>query len=384
MTPFVDGNRITLLENGADYFPALEATIDQAVREIYLETYIFENDRTGQQIAAALARAARRGVTTHLLLDGYGTKDLPREVIDAMRSAGVQVLIYRPVLAKFRRSSYRRLHRKIVVVDNRTAFVGGINIIDDMDTPGQTPPRYDYAVTVEGPLVQPVHASARKLWGLVAWSQLKRRRRRQQRDPLILPFADGVRAAFLVRDNINHRRDIEDAYLDAISQADSEVIIANAYFLPGRRFRQALISAAARGVKVTLLLQGRVEYLLLHYATRALYGVFLDAGIVIYEYHRSFMHAKVAVIDRQWATVGSSNIDPFSLLLSREANVIVDDGGFSGELGASLEQSMAEGSRVVTYDSWKKQPLYLRLLSWLSYGGVRLLMGMAGYGRHRP
>lgn len=384
MTPFVDGNRITLLENGTDYFPVLEAAIDRAVREIYLETYIFENDRTGQQIAAALARAARRGVTTHLLLDGYGTKDLPREVIDAMRSAGVQVLIYRPVLAKFRRSSYRRLHRKIVVVDNQTAFVGGINIIDDMDTPGQTPPRYDYAVTLEGPLVQPVHASARKLWGLVAWSQLKRRRRRQQRDPLVLPFPDGVRAAFLVRDNISHRRDIEDAYLDAIDQAHSEVIVANAYFLPGRRFRQALISAAARGVKVTLLLQGRVEYLLLHYATRALYGVFLDAGIVIYEYHRSFMHAKVAVIDRQWATVGSSNIDPFSLLLSREANVIVDDGGFSGELGASLEQSMAEGSRVVTYDSWKKQPLYLRLLSWLSYGGVRLLMGMAGYGRHRP
>lgn len=381
MTQFVDGNRITLLENGTDYFPALEAAIDRAVREIYLETYIFENDHTGQQIAAALARAARRGVTTHLLLDGYGTKDLPRKVIDVMRSAGVQVLIYRPVLAKFRRSSYRRLHRKIVVVDNRTAFVGGINIIDDMDTPGQTPPRYDYAVTVEGPLVRPVHASARKLWGLVAWSQLKRRRRRQQRNPLILPFSDGVRAAFLVRDNISHRRDIEDAYLDAIDRAHSEVIVANAYFLPGRRFRQALIGAAERGVKVTLLLQGRVEYLLLHYATRALYGVFLDAGIEIYEYHRSFMHAKVAVVDRQWATVGSSNIDPFSLLLSREANVVVDDSGFAAELGASLGQSMAKGSRVVTYESWKKQPLYLRLLSWLSYGGVRLLMGMAGYGR---
>jgi cardiolipin synthase len=383
MTQFVDGNRITLLQNGTDYFPALEEAIDRAVREIYLETYIFENDGTGRQIAAALRRAARRGVTTHLLLDGYGAKDLPREMIDDMRSAGVQVLSYRPVLAKFRRSSYRRLHRKIAVADNRIAFVGGINIIDDMDTPGQTPPRYDYAVALEGPLVQAVHATARKLWGLVAWSQLKRRRRRQQRDPLVLPFADGVRAAFLLRDNINHRRDIEDAYLDAINQSRSEVIIANAYFLPGRRFRQALIGAAKRGVKVTLLLQGRVEYLLLHYATRALYGVFLDSGIEIYEYQRSFMHAKVAVIDRHWATVGSSNIDPFSLLLSREANVIVDDGGFAAELGASLEQSMAEGSRVVTYDSWKKQPLHLRLLSWLSYGGVRLLMGMAGYGRRR-
>ncbi|MDO9188602.1 MAG: phospholipase D-like domain-containing protein, partial [Sulfurimicrobium sp.] len=163
MIQFVDGNRITLLENGTDYFPALEAAIDRAVREVYLETYIFEDDRTGQQIAAALKRAARRGVTTHLLLDGYGTKDLPRERIDDMRSAGVQVLIYRPVLAKFRRSSYRRLHRKIVVVDNRTAFVGGINIIDDMDTPNQTPPRYDYAVSLEGPLVQAVHATARKL-----------------------------------------------------------------------------------------------------------------------------------------------------------------------------------------------------------------------------
>jgi len=291
------------------------------------------------------------------------------------------VLIYRPVLAKFRRSSYRRLHRKIVVVDNRTAFVGGINIIDDMDTPNQTPPRYDYAVSLEGPLVQAVHATARKLWGLVAWSQLKRRRRRQQRAPLILPFADGVSAALVLRDNINHRRDIEDAYLDAIDQARGEVIVANAYFLPGRRFRQALISASRRGVKVTLLLQGRVEYLLLHYATRALYGVFLDAGIEIYEYHRSFLHAKVAVVDGIWATVGSSNIDPFSLLLSREANVVVNDADFSVRLKGSLVRAMDEGSRVVTYESWKRQPLYLRLMSWLSYGSVRLLMGVAGYGR---
>ncbi|MDO9189424.1 MAG: phospholipase D-like domain-containing protein, partial [Sulfurimicrobium sp.] len=199
--------------------------------------------------------------------------------------------------------------------------------------------------------------------------------------PLILPFADGVSAALVLRDNINHRRDIEDAYLDAIDQARGEVIVANAYFLPGRRFRQALISASRRGVKVTLLLQGRVEYLLLHYATRALYGVFLDAGIEIYEYHRSFLHAKVAVVDGIWATVGSSNIDPFSLLLSREANVVVNDADFSVRLKGSLVRAMDEGSRVVTYESWKRQPLYLRLMSWLSYGSVRLLMGVAGYGR---
>ncbi len=380
MTQFLDGNQVSLLCNGADYFPALEAAIDEAVREIYLETYIFEYDNTGKRIAAALQRAAKRGVTAHLLLDGYGGQTLPREVVDKMRADGVLVLIYRPTLARFRRSSYRRLHRKIAVVDSRVAFVGGINIIDDMDTPGQTPPRYDYAIRVEGSLLPQIHAVVRRLWTLVSWSQLKRRRRRRTR--AISPVAAGdVRAAFVIRDNIGHRRDIEDAYLEAINSARSEIILANAYFLPGRQFRQALIQAAERGVRVVLLLQGRVEYVLLHYATRALYGVFLDAGIEIYEYHKSFMHAKVAVMDCCWATVGSSNIDPFSLLLSREANVVVNDAGFSAQLRTSLEQAMKEGSRVVTYENWKRQPLYLRLMSWFSYGGVRFLMGVAGYGR---
>jgi len=380
MTQFLDGNQVKLLCNGADYFPALEAAIDQAVREIYLETYIFEYDSTGRRIAAALQRAARRGVTTHLLLDGYGGKTLPREVVDEMRADGVQVLIYRPVLAKFRRSSYRRLHRKIAVVDSRIAFVGGINIIDDMDTPNQNPPRFDYAVRVEGPLLPQIHAIVKKLWGLVSWSQLKSRRFR--RAGTISPVAAGeMRAAFVIRDNIGHRRDIEEAYLDAINNARDEIVIANAYFLPGRHFRQALIRAAARGVRVVLLLQGRVEYVLLHYATRALYGVFLDAGIEIYEYHKSFMHAKVAAVDGHWATVGSSNIDPFSLLLSREANVVVSDAGFAAQLRTSLEQAMEEGSKVMTYENWKRQPLYLRLMSWLSYGGVRVLTGIAGYGR---
>ena len=305
---------------------------------------------------------------------------MPREAVDEMRAAGVQVLIYRPTLAKFRRSSYRRLHRKIAVVDSRIAFVGGINIIDDMDTPGQTPPRYDYAVRVEGPLLPQIHGVVRKLWGMVSWSQLRRRRRRQVL--AIRPVAAGkVAAAFVIRDNIGHRSDIEEAYLEAINNARSEIVLANAYFLPGRQFRQALIQAAQRGVRVVLLLQGRVEYFLLHYATRALYGVFLDAGIEIYEYHRSFMHAKVAVVDGGWATVGSSNIDPFSLLLSREANVVVSDAGFATQLRASLEQAIMEGSRVVTYANWKHQPFYRRFLSWFSYGGVRLLMGVAGYGR---
>lgn len=381
MIEFREGNRIRLLCNGTDYFPALEDAIDHARREIFLEAYIFEYDRTGRRIAEALKRASRRGVTTHLLVDGFGSKNLGVEEADDMRAAGVQLLFYRPEIGRFRlrRHRLRRLHRKIAVVDQRIAFIGGINVIDDMDTPHQTPPRFDYAVAVEGPLVHDILAAVRRLWELVSWSQLKHHFRRRRSLPAPSEIEGEIRAAFVIRDNVGHRRDIEQAYLDAIDSARSRIVIANAYFLPGRHFRQALVRAAARGVRVVLLLQGRVEYLLLHYATHALYGVLLDAGIEIYEYHRSFMHAKVAVVDRCWATVGSSNIDPFSLLLSREANVVVSDAVFAARLDASLEQAMADGSRIMTYALWKRRPLWLRLLSWLSYGGVRVLMGLAGY-----
>jgi cardiolipin synthase len=186
-------------------------------------------------------------------------------------------------------------------------------------------------------------------------------------------------SAFLVRDNIRHRRDIENAYLHAMDQAQFEIILANAYFFPGLNFRRVLLAAAGRGVRVVLLLQGKMDHPLLHYASHALYGNFLDAGIEIYEYRKSIMHAKVAVIDEHWATVGSSNLDPFSLLLSLEANVIVDDGNFAKELKYSLEQAVKMGAGRVYEKNLRAQTTRMRLASWLSYGLVRFLTGIAGY-----
>ena len=189
----------------------------------------------------------------------------------------------------------------------------------------------------------------------------------------------GQRAALVVRDSLRHRHDIEDAYLEQIEGARSEVVIASAYFLPGRRFRRALAEATARGVKVVLLLQGRVEYTLLHYASRALYGTLLAAGIEIHEYHRSFLHAKVAVFDCCIASVGSSNIDPFSLMLAREANVFVDDAAFANELRASLAEAQRVGARAVPPQQWKRQPLWRRVRVWIAYGIARLLISVASY-----
>ena len=266
------------------------------------------------------------------------------------------------------------------MVDGRIAFVGGINIIADTTGQEQLPPRYDYAVQVEGPLVPQIEDSAARLWGQVAWAHLRRSWRVRRRvDPGEAPCGS-QRAALVVRDNFRHRADIEQSYLEAIRRARDEIIIANAYFFPGRRFRQALAAAAQRGVRVTLLLQGRVEYVLLHYASRALYGTLLSAGVEIFEYHRSFLHAKVAVIDRQWATVGSSNIDPFSLLLSREANVMVDDRAFADELCASLHEAMVEGGLPVAREDWFRQPLWRRIPIWIGYGLARFMMGMVGIG----
>ncbi|WP_126447572.1 cardiolipin synthase ClsB [Sterolibacteriaceae bacterium J5B] len=379
---FLPGNRITLLETGAQYFPALLAAIDAAQHSIQLETYIFAADTTGRAVSTALAAAAQRGVAVRVLVDGFGARDFPDGVGREIVSAGGQVEIYRPELARLslRRNRLRRLHRKLAVIDGRLAFVGGINIIDDEDTPGLGP-RFDYALRIEGPLVAPICASMLHLWRLVDWARLGRRPPKAPLDPCGQPAAIGdVAAAFVVRDNLRHRRDIEQAYLEALTGARRDVLIANAYFLPGRRFRHALIDAARRGCHVTVLLQGQVEYALLHYATQALYGQLLDNGIRIFEYRKGFLHAKVGAIDGDWATVGSSNIDPFSLLLAREANVIIEDGRFTDLLRASLERAIREDAVEITAAEFRRRGRLARTLRWLAYGLVRLMLGVTRYG----
>lgn len=377
---FRDGNRITLLRNGTEYFPALIEAIDGATAEIHLETYIFADDETGHAVADALKKAGRRGVKVRLLLDGYGARDFPPWQEKRLREAGCEVLFFRPdqTLFRLRRYRLRRMHRKMVVIDARLAFIGGINVIDDLSGQEGGDHRYDYAVRVEGPVLQDIYPTVRRLWRLVRWSRIGHR---PEHTPS-LPVVDGRvgvhRAEFLHRDNIKHRRDIEEAYLAAVHSAREEILIANAYFLPGRRFRQALVEAAGRGVAVTLVLQGRTDHRLFQLAERALYRFFLERGVRIFEYHVSELHAKAAVVDGGWATVGSSNIDPFSLLLAREANIVVYDRGFAGELHASLLQAIENGAHVIERQAWSHIAWYKRFASWLVYGLVRLLMGVLG------
>jgi cardiolipin synthase len=390
---YVPGNQLTLLTNGEEYFPALAEAIDAATEEIFLETYIFADDETGSLVADALARAAARGVRVRLLLDGFGARDFAPRFAEMLIGAGAEILVFRPLVNpwRLRRGRLRRMHRKLASIDAGIAFVGGINVIDDYDTPDYTPPRYDYSVRISGPLAIEVRAAAARLWAQVSWATSGRRwrsfaalvsRSKRHAPPGGQAPADGQRAALVVRDSLRHRSDIEDAYLSLIASAREEIVIASAYFFPGRRFRHALLQAAARGVRVVLLLQGRVEYVIAHYASQALYGALLDAGIEIHEYHRSFLHAKVAVFDRRTASVGSSNIDPFSLLLAREANVFVDDQRFANELRESLEAAMRRGATPLPPRRWRRQPVWRRAGIWIAYGIARLLISFAGYERY--
>ncbi|MBI2306048.1 MAG: cardiolipin synthase ClsB [Rhodocyclales bacterium] len=379
---FLPGNRLTLLNSGREFFPALIAAIDEARHEVHLETYIFEDDASGRPVIDALKRAAGRGLTVRLLVDGFGAADFIENGLQELVAAGVHALIYRREIARFRlrRHRLRRLHRKLAMIDARIAFVGGINIIDDLNQPGATAPRYDYAVRLQGPLVAPIRRVMLRLWEIVVWANFRRRYGVRHEVAAVTRPAGTDTAAFVVRDNIRHRHAIEDVYIDAIERARTEILIANAYFLPGFRFRRALLDAARRGIKVSVLLQGKVEYRLQHYATQALYGRLLAAGVRIFEYQQSFLHAKVAVIDGEWATVGSSNIDPFSLLLAKEANVVVRDRQFAQKLSCSLGEAIEHGAAELFPRDWQRLPWHSRLLRWTCYQLVRLAIGVSGYG----
>ena len=410
MSPLRDGHQVELLQGGQAYFASLVDAIDHSHHEVRLETYIFQLDTSGIRVAEALDRAATRGVRVFLAMDGVGTPRLPVDWAARFDRNGVSWHIFSPLgrLGVFIPSRWRRLHRKLCVVDGDVAFCGGINVLDDFVDPNHgalTEPRLDFALRVTGPLVREVRETMAQFWWRVqlasdvnahefpaVWRELQASLRKAlanrpataQAVPATAPALQsgpgtrGARARLVLRDNLRNRRKIERAYLDAIESARHEVVVANAYFLPGASLRRSLVRAARRGVRVRLLLQGRYEYFMQFHAARPVYGALLAAGVEIHEYSASFLHAKVAVVDMHWATVGSSNLDPLSLLLAREANIVVDDEVFARELLARLEVAMTVGGRPVSAQALANRPWHQRLLDRLAYGVMRAGLFLMG------
>jgi cardiolipin synthase len=391
----VAGHEVALLQSGAAFFPAVEAAIESARQSVRIETYIFNDDESGRRIALALVRAARRGVRVQVVVDGYGT-GVPRGGLARILSGSrVDLRVFRPLARwRFQRQALRRLHRKLALVDEELAFIGGINLIDDHEDIVHGPldsPRLDFALQVRGPLVIPLLFAMRRVWRRAQplpygwWGSASVRSGGTPQSsghdaslPLLTLYPN-VRAAFVERDNWRNRRTIERAYLRAIGAARSEVLIACAYFFPGARFRRALVEAARRGVRVRLLLQGKIEYKIPHFGTLALYEELLRAGIEIIEYRSSFLHAKLALAD-QWVTVGSSNIDPFSLLLAREANVIAHDSRLASEVRFQLERVIETGGEPVRWSHVLRRPWWMRLATTSAYLALRVGVAVSGRG----
>ncbi|MBA1247472.1 cardiolipin synthase ClsB [Pseudomonas luteola] len=337
-----DGNRIELLENGEEYFPRVFEAISQAKREILLETFILFEDKVGNELHRVLIEAARRGVRVEVTVDGYGSAELTKDFLDKLVLAGVRFRFYdpRPLFMGRRTNLFRRLHRKIVVIDAEIAFVGGINFsADHLGDFGPTA-KQDYAVEVEGPIVADIHR-----FSLEALGNSEEPRRwwgRRRNEPARNDFPGDAQALFVYRDNDEHRTDIEQHYIEMMRSAKREIIIANAYFFPGYRLLRELRDAARRGVKVRLIVQGEPDMPIVKVGARMLYNYLVPEGVEVYEYCRRPLHGKVALMDDYWATVGSSNLDPLSLSLNLESNLIFHDRAFNQVLRGRLEQLMAQ------------------------------------------
>ncbi|MDU2941744.1 MAG: cardiolipin synthase ClsB [Enterobacteriaceae bacterium] len=341
-----EGNRIELLENGEQFYPAVHAAIDDAKSRVILESFIWFEDEVGKQLHAVLLRAAQRGVKIDVLLDGYGSPDLSDNFVNELTAAGVVFRYYdpRPRMMGMRTNVFRRMHRKIVVIDTDIAFVGGINYSDEHMSSYGPQAKQDYAIRIEGPVVQdilqfevenlPGNASVRRWWR-------RRHRAVENRKP------GEAQALFVWRDNEEHRDDIERHYLKMLANARREVIIANAYFFPGYRLLHAMRNAARRGVKVKLIVQGEPDMPIVKVGARLLYNYLIKGGVDVYEYCRRPLHGKVALMDDHWATVGSSNLDPLSLSLNLEANLIIHDREFNQTLRENLNAIISKDCKLV-------------------------------------
>lgn len=384
---FSTDNQLKLLHCGGEYFPELIKAFDAARDEIWLETYIFSPDETGERVKDALIRAGRRGVSVRVINDWHGTGPTRSEQLaEQFAAAGVHYHAFNPWF----RHGISRTHRKMCTVDHDIAFIGGINIVDDMcddDDPCIALPeaRWDFAVRIEGPLVEAIHKEITAQWERIEGRDLKRRwqsfrRIQRSRKPTPLSTAS-TQAGLIVRDNLRNRRTILKTYLTMLGQARRCVLIANPYFAPGRKLRRALEEAARRGVDVTLLL-GHGQYAMQDMVAHAYYPRLLEAGVKIVEYRRTQLHAKVALFDDTWATIGSSNCDGLSLFVNQEANVVVRDPDIAKDLRRHIEQGIAQGVPVLRDDfaaaGWHRR--FQCNAAFMLYAGVLRAITLGKYG----
>jgi cardiolipin synthase len=383
---FVADNRVTLLRDGVEAYPAMLEAIAAAKQEILLEMYWFASDRIGRRFVAALAAAAARGVRVAVIYDAVGSIDTDPALFAELADAGIRVLEYNPIKPWSRRFRLDRLtrrdHRKVLTVDGLVGFTGGINVADQWLSEAEGGQGWrDDMVRVEGPAVAGFMRLFHHTWVSQGGERLappcaptprRGQRRSTERPPSDPSREGGQRVRVLGESTRKHRRQIVRAYLANIYRAKHRVWIANSYFVPDGSVVRALRRAAERGVDVRVLVPGKSDVEIVRHASRAVWARLMEHGVRIYEWQENVFHAKTAVIDGEWSTLGTFNLDYWSLRYNLEVNVSVRDPGFGALMEASFERDFA-AAREVTRASFDARRTEDRVLEALLYRVRKLL-----------
>jgi cardiolipin synthase len=344
---YLHHNKVQLVRGGQEYFHLLEQMIDNARETIHLQTYIFDEDETGITIAEALIRAAIRGVNVYVLLDGYGSQKLSVTLMQRFKNAGIFFRRFQPLFKSRKFYLGRRLHHKVAVVDCWSGMVGGINISDRYNDTPEAPAWLDWALYVEGEIAPELEK--------ICKSRLRLRKKLISRFPEHLKPKEICDVAIRVNDWYRRKREIYRSYLRIFREATDEITIMSAYFLPGRLFRKEIEKAVKRGVKIKVVMTGDADVYMIKYAERYIYRWLLKNGIEIYEYQKNVLHAKLAVADRQWVTVGSFNVNNLSAFVSIELNLEVSNAPFAVSVHHRLEEIIKKDCIKVTEKKFIKQ-----------------------------
>ncbi|MDH3727365.1 MAG: phospholipase D-like domain-containing protein [Myxococcales bacterium] len=365
----VSGNRVTLLHDGEQAFPAMLKAIEAAEREILLEMYWFGSDKVGRQFAEALSSQAKAGLRVRVIYDAVGSIQSDGRMFARMRDAGCEVEQYNPIApwrARFRIGVVNhRDHRKLLIIDRRVGFTGGINLADEWapDSAGGGGWRDD-TIRIEGPAVEQM----RNIF-VHAWRRIVEPGDggKPSMPPVVeIPEEEGSRVRVLANQYFGERRAIRRAYLSRIANAKRSVSITNSYFIPDSRIRRVLRQAAKRGVDVRVIIPGKSDLFPARYAGRRLYGRLLRGGIKLFEWQRSILHSKTAIVDGEWCTVGTYNLDYRSWRFNLEVVAAIEDAAVAGAMERRFNEDL-EQAKPISYAQWRRRPLLVRVLDRFFY-----------------
>ncbi len=381
---YTAGNKVQLIRGGREYFDLLLQLVNGAVHSVHLQTYIFDDDATGTAVADALKQAAGRGVQVYLLADGYASQVMAQHFIDDIKKAGVHFRFFQPLFKGRNFYFGRRLHHKVVVIDNRYALVGGMNITDRYnDRPGH-PAWLDYGVFVEGEIAQELCVLCWKTWKNFP---AKMGPTPCELNPPVFHFDPEETCMVRMRRNdwVRRKNQISSSYVQMFRHAETQVTILCSYFLPGRVFQKHLFHAAKRGVKIRVILARVSDVPFAKAAERFIYNRLFRNKIEIYEYNGSVLHGKVAACDSRWVTVGSYNVNNLSAYASIELNLDVYGRRFGLSTEQALEQIIRENSVPIKEAEFVRRTHFLKqFYRWLSYQAIKAAIFLfTFYFRHR-